>query len=400
MIADSFNSFLDIFSSIMTFIGNKIASKPSDDCHNLGHGKAEYIFSMIISISMAYLSLKVFTNSFMSLFHKNVYHFSIWLIVVCIITIFVKFFLYLYTRKLSNKYHNLLIEANSKDHRNDCVVTLLTLISSILSINGFYFFDSLVGMIISIWIFITALKIFLESYDVLMDKSIDEKTKERVYELIRKHKEIKKIVHFNSTPVGYRYQLSFTIYVDGNLSTFESHEIADRLEDEIEENIPEIYLTIIHVNPVEVRKKKTIKSKHVGCYGVVYNENGQVLLIKKSRGAYKGKLDLPGGGIEYGEDAKDTLKREFLEEVGIKINSFKLRDIITHFELWKVNKNLYENLEHIAIIYDVKIDRKSFNQIKIDPDGLDSLGAQWFDIKELKEEDLSPLAKCIMRNTK
>ena len=48
MIADSVNSAGDIFSSSMTFIGNKIASKPSDESHNLGHGKAEYIFSMFI----------------------------------------------------------------------------------------------------------------------------------------------------------------------------------------------------------------------------------------------------------------------------------------------------------------------------------------------------------------
>lgn len=252
MIADSFNSFLDIFSSIMTYIGNKIASKPCDDCHNLGHGKAEYIFSMLISIAMIYLSIKVLINSCSSLFMKDTYQFSIWLVVVCIITIGVKFCLYLYTRKLSKKYHNLLIEANSKDHRNDCVITLFTLISALLSMKQIYFVDGIVGMMISIWIFITAIKIFIESYDVLMDKSIDSETKKKVYDLIEKHKEIKKVIHFNSTPVGYRYQISFTIYVDGNLSTFKSHDIADSLEDEIEEKIPEIYLTVIHVNPIEI----------------------------------------------------------------------------------------------------------------------------------------------------
>ena len=50
MIADAFNSAGDILSSFMTFIGNYVASKPSDDDHNLGHGKAEYIYSMLISI--------------------------------------------------------------------------------------------------------------------------------------------------------------------------------------------------------------------------------------------------------------------------------------------------------------------------------------------------------------
>ena len=50
MIADFFNSFGDVFSSFMTFIGNKISSKEADEDHNLGHGKAEYIYAFLISI--------------------------------------------------------------------------------------------------------------------------------------------------------------------------------------------------------------------------------------------------------------------------------------------------------------------------------------------------------------
>ena len=83
-----------------------------------------------------------------------------------------------------------------------------------------------------------------------MDKSIADETKQKVYNIINKHQEIEKVQHFNSTPVGYRYQISFTIYVDGNLSTFESHKIADDLEKEIQDKIEEIYLTVIHVNPI------------------------------------------------------------------------------------------------------------------------------------------------------
>ena len=68
--------------------------------------------------------------------------------------------------------------------------------------------------------------------------------------IISRHKEVERINHFNATPVGYRYQISFTIFVDGNLTTFESHEIANQIEREIEKEIPEIYLSVIHVNPV------------------------------------------------------------------------------------------------------------------------------------------------------
>lgn len=250
MIADAFNSAGDIISSVMTFIGNKIASIPSDEDHNLGHGKAEYIYSMLISIAMILMGIFVFKDSFNSIINHSKLSFSIWFVIVCIITITVKSLLFFYTDKLYKKYNNLLIKANSKDHRNDIFITFCTLISGLLTLYKIYFFDGIVGSFIAIWMIITSVKIFKESYDVLMDKSISEQTKNKVYDIIKSHSEIKKVIHFNSTPVGYKYQISFTIYVDGNLSTFESHEIADNLEKEIAKKLDEIYLTVIHVNPM------------------------------------------------------------------------------------------------------------------------------------------------------
>ena len=252
MIADAFNSAGDIFSSIMTYIGNKIASKPKDNDHNLGHGKAEYIYSMLISIVMIFTCIIVFKDSLLSIFSKSKYNFSIYLVIVCVVTIIIKFMLFIYTNKIYKRSNNLLIKANSNDHRNDCIITSLNLISCIFVYNNIYFVDGLVGTVISIWILITSIKIFIESYDVLMDKSISEETKQRVLDIISRHEEIKNVIHFNSTPVGYKYQISFTIYVDGNISTYDSHKIANNLEKEIDREIDEIYLTVIHVNPIEL----------------------------------------------------------------------------------------------------------------------------------------------------
>ena len=251
MIADSFNSLGDILSSLITFIGNKIASKQADDDHNLGHGKAEYVYSMLMSIVMIIASFVVLKNSIFSIFESEKFTFSMWLIIICIITIIVKFSLYMYTSKIAKEQNNLLIKANSNDHRNDCLITSLTLVSSLLSLKNIYYLDGIIGSLISIWIILSYIKIFLESYDVLMDKSISNDTKNKVYEIINSHKEIKKIQHFVSTPVGYKFQISFTIFVDGNMSTFESHEIADKLEKEINSKIDDVYLTVIHVNPYE-----------------------------------------------------------------------------------------------------------------------------------------------------
>ena len=87
----------------MTFIGNKIASIPSDDDHNLDHGKAEYIYSLLISIAMMLMAFQVLKGSISSLIFQKQYDFSNWLIVVCIITIIVKLVLFIYTNRLYKK---------------------------------------------------------------------------------------------------------------------------------------------------------------------------------------------------------------------------------------------------------------------------------------------------------
>ena len=249
MIADAANSASDIFASLMTFIGNKIASEPKDTTHNFGHGKAEYIFSLFISISMIVLSCKLLYDSASSLILGSELKFSWFLVIICIITIIVKICLYLYTNKLSKKYNNILLEANKKDHRNDCIVTTFTLISVLLSLANIYWFDGIVGIGISVFICFTGFKIFIESFNVLMDISVDRKTIDLILDIVHNYKEIEKVDDIYSTPVGYQYVIFITIYVDGNMSTFDSHNLADSLEKDVSK-LENVYKTIVHVNPI------------------------------------------------------------------------------------------------------------------------------------------------------
>ena len=251
MIADAANSASDIFASLMTFIGNKIASEPSDEDHNFGHGKAEYIFSLFISISMIVVSLKILYDSALSIIYKNEIIFSWWLIIVCIITIVTKLNLYLYSKNALKKFNNILLESNMKDHRNDCIVTSFTTISIILSLFGIHWVDGIVGIGISFWIFYTGIKIFIESYNVLMDKSINPKIKEDIYKIITEFDGVKEIVGMHTIPTGYRYILVLTIGVDGNMETFKSHTIADNLQKEIESKFDVIDKVIVHVEPLK-----------------------------------------------------------------------------------------------------------------------------------------------------
>lgn len=249
MIADSLNSAGDIFASLMTFIGNKIASVPNDEDHNFGHGKAEYIFSMFIAISMILVASKLLFDSFQTLILGSQLQFSWLLVVVCIITIITKLSLFLYTQKTTKKYSNILLESNMQDHRNDCIVTSFTLLSIILTLFGIHWFDSVVGIGISLWIAYTGITIFMESYNVLMDISVDEKTKNIIMDIIHTYSEIKKVDNISSTPIGSQYIIFITIGLDGNMPTFESHKLADSLEKDVSK-LNNIYKTIVHVNPI------------------------------------------------------------------------------------------------------------------------------------------------------
>ena len=249
MIADAANSAGDIFASLMTFIGNKIASAPQDDNHNFGHGKAEYIFSLFISLSMIGISLKLLYNSLISLIYGYKFDFSWFLVIVCVVTILVKLCLFLYTKFLSRKFNSILLDANKEDHRNDCIVTTFTLISVLLGLLNIYWFDGLVGIFISAWICITGVKIFIESYNILIDTSIDVTTQEVILNLTTKYEEIKKVDNISSSPVGYKYIVFVTICVDGNMTTFNSHKLADKLEKDIC-GLDKVYRAIVHVNPI------------------------------------------------------------------------------------------------------------------------------------------------------
>ncbi len=198
---------------------------------------------------MVAISVKLLIDAITSLIFKNSLEYSFYLVIVCIVTIIIKLSLFIYTNRLNKKYNNILLKANSKDHFNDCIITSFTLISILFASNGIYWVDGLVGLGIAIWICYTGIKIFIESYNVLMDISIDEHTKDTILNLVHNYKEVKSIENIYSTPSGYKYIIILTICLDGNMSTFDSHNLADSLEKEIKK-LDNVSNAIIHVNPV------------------------------------------------------------------------------------------------------------------------------------------------------
>lgn len=247
LLADAINSATDIFNSIMIYIGNKLASKPKDKEHPFGHGKVEYVFSLIVSIFMVLLSFKILEGAITAIIIGEHLIFSKYLIIVCVTTIIVKLMLYIYTSKIGKKYENLLIESASEDHRNDVLVTLSTLIGIVSSQYGFYHVDSVVGIGIAIWIAYVAFRLFISSYNVLIDTDINDTLKAKIIDKVNKSNNCT-LDSIISKPIGVNYILLIEISVNEDVSLEEGHNIAEKIKNEVCK-IEEIVDAIVHVNP-------------------------------------------------------------------------------------------------------------------------------------------------------
>ena len=134
---------------------------------------------------------------------------------------------------------------------------------------------------------------------------------------------------------------------------------------------------------------------HIGVYAVIIRNNS-ILLIMKARGPYTGRYDLPGGSIEFGESPEDALRREVIEETGLRCVSCQITNSLSHIEHYLNITDEPVTLHHIGIIYHADVDENDI--INTTGDSQDSLGAAWHSLTDIDINNLSPFAKAVIRD--
>ena len=256
IISDGFNNLSDCASCFVTILGYKMAAKPADKDHPFGHGRMEYLTSLVIAVVIIVVGFELLKNSFDKLIHPTSLEFSYVALVVIIISICVKIWMGLFNKKLGKRINSSIMLATSKDSMNDVAATSTTLIALVGSLWTDFPLDAIMSILVSAFILISGYGIVRETVDLLLGRPIDE-------ELVKR---LKAIVGASDVSLGM-HDLVIHSYGPGNMmgsahievdcrkNIMDIHEAIDKLEREIY-NTLKINITI-HMDPVDPEDELT-----------------------------------------------------------------------------------------------------------------------------------------------
>ncbi|MDY4412784.1 MAG: cation diffusion facilitator family transporter [Ruminococcus sp.] len=262
IVSDAFNNLSDSGGCIVTFLGYKMASKPADKDHPFGHGRVEYLTSLILSAIIVIVGFELFKSSAGKIMNPEPVKFSIIVLVSLIISICVKLWMSVFNMKLGKKINSGVMTATAEDSRNDVIATSATVIALISSLFTDFPIDGIMGVIVSLFILKTGFDIIRDTLDELIGKPVQPEIIEKIKNSIISDSDIIDIHDLVIHNYGVTKMIgSCHIEIRSDMSFQEVHEIADRTERRIYSEL-NIMMTI-HTDPVDIDDEQTKKCKAV-----------------------------------------------------------------------------------------------------------------------------------------
>lgn len=246
LISDAVNSCADVVSSIIMLIGVRIASKKADKNHPYGHERFECITSLVLSFIMLFSAFEVGKSAIVGSSETAPESFAIIVSACCIA---VKAVLFVVTLCFAGKTASSSLKTLATDHISDVVATTGGLVGILLARSGYLVFDRISGVIICLFIAFCALKIFREVVGKLTDESADKDTEQEIRQIILSENGVGAIDLISTRKFGDRIYVDIEIAVRSDLSLVSAHEIAERVHDKIEKEMPRVKHCTVHVNP-------------------------------------------------------------------------------------------------------------------------------------------------------
>lgn len=248
--SDAFNNLSDCVSCIITLFGYRLAAKPADKDHPFGHGRMEYIVSIVISFLIFLVGFELLKSSFDKIIHPQAVVFSTTVLIIMIITILVKIWMSMFNKKLGTKINNSAMIATATDSMNDVIATSATIISLVLSLFTTLPIDGIMGIVVSLFILYSGYGILNDTLSDLLGKPADKETVKAIEKIIKDHQDIIGIHDMIIHDYGPGNAIgSCHVEVDANADFVLTHDLIDEIEKEIGAKL-HIMMTL-HMDPVD-----------------------------------------------------------------------------------------------------------------------------------------------------
>ncbi|WP_373600383.1 cation diffusion facilitator family transporter [Paraclostridium bifermentans] len=250
MVADGLHSASDIISSVGVLIGNKIAKAPNDKEHNYGHEKAETLVSFLLSLLLIVVSLKIGFSALNSLFNLDSVQVPTLLpLIVSIISIAIKEYQYRITIKIANKINSPSLKADAWHHRSDALSSIAAFIGIGGALLGFKALDPIASVVVALFVAKVGFDILKDSANELMDYSIDEDKEKQIIKIAENTNGVINLGEIRTRKHGATAYVDLTICVNKDLTVYEGHEIATKLEKRIIKEMQFVKGITVHVEP-------------------------------------------------------------------------------------------------------------------------------------------------------
>lgn len=263
VIADAFNNLSDAGSSVVTFIGFKLASKPADREHPFGHGRYEYVAGLGISVVILLVGFELIINSVQKIFTPDaVTEFSVVSLTILIVSVCVKTWMYFFNKILSKKINSKALRAASVDSLTDCIATTVVILGLIVSHFWNINIDGYLGIAVAIFILFTGVNTMRDSISPLLGNPPDEDMVNEIRDTVLSEEEIvgvhDLIVH--DYGVG-RCIISLHAELSDKLSLVEAHDVIDRTEKLLEQKFR--CMATLHLDPIAADDMELLALKNL-----------------------------------------------------------------------------------------------------------------------------------------
>ena len=245
------DSATDVLISFVMIFTARIMNRPPNRKYAYGYEKAESIATKILSLIIFYAGIQLLIASVGSFFSSEEKTMpTVIAIYVTVFSIFGKLFLAWYQYRQGKKTNSSMLIANAINMRNDVLISVSVLIGLAFTfILNMPIFDSIAGLVVSLFILKSSVSIFMESNVQLMDGVKDESVYQKIFEAVDKTSGAINPHRVRSRQIGNLFQIELDIEVDPDLTIKEAHQIAHAVEDNIRQTVKDVYDISIHVEP-------------------------------------------------------------------------------------------------------------------------------------------------------